>query len=131
MDVRREVARKSLLLGQPDLAVSVVVNVVIVKEGCPFENPQPLERYITGAHEFYEKLGQPYKNNADGKEDVLNENCELLGVYQKLLRRCWNIEEEWKLVVGQETQSFTFVNPFPIHDIRRAALNGTCKWNRR
>ncbi|KAJ6473778.1 hypothetical protein C8R45DRAFT_1103459 [Mycena sanguinolenta] len=114
-----------LILKRKESLLMDVRREVAIKEGCPFENPQPLERYITGAHEFYERLSQAYKNNADGQEDMLNQKCELLGVYQKLLRRCWNIEEEWKLVVGQETQSFTFVNPFPAGDIRRAALNGT------
>ncbi|KAJ6470355.1 hypothetical protein C8R45DRAFT_937267 [Mycena sanguinolenta] len=116
-----------LILKRKESLLMDVRRELALKEGCPFENPQPLERYITAAHDFYEKLGQAYKNNADGQEDVLNQKCELLGVYQKLLRRCWNIEEEWKLVVGQETQSFTFVNPFPVGDIRRAALNGTLR----
>ncbi|KAJ6505119.1 hypothetical protein C8R45DRAFT_923416 [Mycena sanguinolenta] len=119
-----------LILKRKESLLMDVRRELALKEGCPFENPQPLERYIIAAHDFYEKLGQAYKNNADGQEDVLNQKCELLGMYQKLLLCCWNIEEEWKLVVGQETQSFTFVNPFLAGGIQRAALNRTCNWNR-
>lgn len=99
----------------------------IVEEGCPFENPEPIERYITAERKFVRKFGQAYISD-DGQNAVLREKCKVLEIYQKLLRQCWNLEDEWKRVVSQEVCSFSFVNPFPLGDPRRSEVDEIGTW---
>ncbi|KAF8147022.1 hypothetical protein K438DRAFT_1989990 [Mycena galopus ATCC 62051] len=94
----------------------------IVEEGCPFENPEPIEQYTTAERKFARKFGQAYSSD-DSQNAVLREKCKVLEIYQKLLRQCWNLEDEWKRVVSQEVCSFSFVNPFPLGDPRRSEVD--------
>ncbi|KAF8174531.1 hypothetical protein K438DRAFT_1980279 [Mycena galopus ATCC 62051] len=93
-----------------------------IEEGCPFENPEPIERYTTAERKFARKFGQAYSSD-DGQNAVLREKCKVLEIYQKLLHRCWNLEDEWKRVVSEEVCSFSFVNPFPLGDPRRSEVD--------
>ncbi|KAF8177167.1 hypothetical protein K438DRAFT_1770264 [Mycena galopus ATCC 62051] len=78
------------------------LNVRLVLTGCPFENPDPIERYDEAAYDFQRKYGRVFTSN-----DVWETT---------------DVEEEWK-IVGKEWHGFKFTNPFAMGTERRLALD--------
>ncbi|KAJ7351217.1 hypothetical protein DFH08DRAFT_1078345 [Mycena albidolilacea] len=83
------------------------------KKGCPVSNRAPLQAYMDAAEEFNATFGQPYQTS----------KCQMLVLYKEFLDRCRSdLEEEFR-IVGQRLHEISWVNPFPLGDSRRAALD--------
>ncbi|KAJ7809229.1 hypothetical protein B0H14DRAFT_2608209 [Mycena olivaceomarginata] len=92
------------------------------KKGCPVSNRAPLQAYMDTAEEFNATFGQPYQRY-DGKAADLTSKCQMLVLYKEFLDGCrGDLEEEFR-IVGQRLHEINWVNPFPLGDSRRAALD--------
>ncbi|KAJ7799050.1 hypothetical protein B0H14DRAFT_2617387 [Mycena olivaceomarginata] len=92
------------------------------KKGCPVSNRAPLQAYMDAAEEFNATFGQPYQHY-DGKAADLTSKCQMLVLYKEFLDGCRSdLEEEFR-IVGQRLHEISWVNPFPLGDSRRAALD--------
>ncbi|KAJ7805104.1 hypothetical protein B0H14DRAFT_3485386 [Mycena olivaceomarginata] len=92
------------------------------KKGCPVSNRAPLQAYMDAAEEFNATFGQPYQRY-DGKAADLTSKCQMLVLYKEFLDGCrGDLEEEFR-IVGQRLHEISWVNPFPLGDSRRAALD--------
>ncbi|KAF8173386.1 hypothetical protein K438DRAFT_1772191 [Mycena galopus ATCC 62051] len=96
------------------------LNVRLVLTGCPFENPDPIERYDEAAYDFQRKYGRVFTSN-DGKDVVVEEMSRHYRIYQQVWETT-DVEEEWK-IVGKEWHGFKFTNPFAMGTERRLALD--------
>jgi hypothetical protein len=77
---------------------------------------------MDAAEEFNATFGQPYQRY-DGKAADLTSKCQMLVLYKEFLDGCrGDLEEEFR-IVGQRLHEISWVNPFPLGDSRRAALD--------
>jgi hypothetical protein len=74
------------------------------------------------AEEFNATFGQPYQHY-DGKAADLTLKCQMLVLYKEFLDRCRGDLEEEFMIVGQQLHEISWVNPFPLGDSQRAALD--------
>ncbi|KAJ7362699.1 hypothetical protein DFH08DRAFT_930894 [Mycena albidolilacea] len=92
------------------------------KKGCPVSNRAPLQAYMDVAEDFNATFGQPYQRYA-GKAADLTLKCQMLVLYKEFLDGCCgDLEEEFR-IVGQRLHEISWVNPFPLGDLRCAALD--------
>ncbi|KAJ7187702.1 hypothetical protein B0H12DRAFT_1246620 [Mycena haematopus] len=91
-------------------------------QGCPIENPGPLEAYLKAAYDFLVDFRQPYRRD-DGRTAELNGCCRILERYNKLQENCAGREGELERLVGQESFEVRFANPYPSYDPRRQELD--------
>ncbi|KAF8173380.1 hypothetical protein K438DRAFT_1772186 [Mycena galopus ATCC 62051] len=84
-----------------------------VKKGCPFQNPDPIERYEDAARKFKTKYVHPLRSKDVG------EKSRQLTFWRGILMRGGDV---WD-IVGQQWHHITFVNPFDAEDDCRMALD--------
>ncbi|KAF8126655.1 hypothetical protein K438DRAFT_2001265 [Mycena galopus ATCC 62051] len=89
-----------------------------VTKGCPFQNPDPIERYEDAARKFETKYGHPLRSKDGKEEEIVGEKSRQLTFWRGILTRGGDV---WD-IVGQQWHHITFVNPFDAEDDRRMAL---------
>ncbi|KAJ7863929.1 hypothetical protein B0H14DRAFT_2574588, partial [Mycena olivaceomarginata] len=94
-----------------------------IQEGLPGVQPGPFASlHGRGGRSLNATFGQPYQHY-DGKAADLTSKCQMLVLYKEFLDGCrGDLEEEFR-IVGQRLHEISWVNPFPLGDSQRAALD--------
>ncbi|KAF8177160.1 hypothetical protein K438DRAFT_1770258 [Mycena galopus ATCC 62051] len=97
----------------------LILTMKLVTKGCPFQNPDPIERYEDAARKFETKYGHPLRSKDGKEEEIVGEKSRQLTFWRGILTRGGDM---WD-IVGQQWHHITFVNPFDAEDDRRMALD--------